>query len=157
MLRFRSGVQLLPSICISLAQEVSMATVTYQIPQDKRDLLEKPVVVALTTLMPDGSPQSTPVWASFDGEYILINTAEGRQKDRNLQRDGRVSILAIDPQNPYRYLEVRGEVVERTTEGALEHINQLAYKYLSKSDYYQGNERMRGKEQRVIYKIRPVD
>jgi PPOX class probable F420-dependent enzyme len=88
------------------------------IPQNFRDLLEKKVFAHLATLMPDGRPQVTPVWCDFDGEYVRVNTAIGRQKDRNLVRDGRVSLSLIDPENPYRYLEVRGSVAERTETGA---------------------------------------
>ena len=63
--------------------------------------------------MPDGSPQVTPVWIDFDGEHVLFNTAAGRQKDKNPQRDGRVALMLVDPENPYRYLEVRGQVAEQ--------------------------------------------
>ena len=62
----------------------------------------------LATLMPDGQPQVTPVWVDYDGRHVLINTAEGRQKDKNLQRDKRVALSILDPDNPYKYLEVRG-------------------------------------------------
>ena len=86
--------------------------------------------------MPDGSPQVTPVWIDFDGEHVLFNTAAGRQKDKNLQRDGRVALMLVDPENPYRYLEVRGQVAERTMNGADDdHINKLAKKYLNKDVY----------------------
>lgn len=126
------------------------------IPEDKKDLLEGPVVVTLVTLMPDGQPQGTPVWCSYDGTYILVNSAKGRQKDHNMRSDPRVSVVAIDPENPYRYLEVRGEVVEITEEGALDHINSLAKQYVGRDDYYAGHEAMRSKETRVIYKVRPT-
>jgi PPOX class probable F420-dependent enzyme len=127
------------------------------IPEDKKDLLEGSVVVTLVTLMPDGQPQGTPVWCSYDGTHILINSAKGRQKDHNMRSDPRVTVVAIDPENPYRYLEVRGEVVEITEEGALEHINSLAKQYFGRDDFYAGNEAMRGKETRVIYKVRPTN
>ena len=73
--------------------------------------------------MPGGQPQVTPVWVDFDGRHVLFNTAEGRQKDKNLQRDGRVALSILDPDNPYRYLEVRGQVAERTHAGADQHID----------------------------------
>jgi PPOX class probable F420-dependent enzyme len=81
----------------------------------------------------------------------LINTAQGRQKDRNLQRDGRAALSMTDPDNPYRYLEVRGRVVERTLEGADRHIDAMALKYLGKEKY----PFAKPGEVRVVYKIRP--
>lgn len=123
------------------------------IPESHRHLLTDPVVVTLVTLMPDGSPQATPIWCGYDGTHILVNTAEGRQKDRNMTREPRVAISAIDPQNPYHWLEVRGTVAERTTHGALDNINALAQQYLGR-DYYTGrNAEMQGKETRVLFKI----
>jgi PPOX class probable F420-dependent enzyme len=121
------------------------------IPQKYLDLFEKKVFANLATLMPDGQPQVTPVWCDYDGENVVFNTAVGRVKDRNLQRDGRVSLSMLDPENPYRYLEVRGHVVERTEEGADEHINKMAKKYLGLDTY---PYRQPG-EVRVIYKIKP--
>ena len=88
------------------------------IPEKYKDLFDKPAFAHLATIMPDGRPQVTPVWVAFDGRYVLVNTAVGRQKDRNLSRDGRVALSILDPANPYRYLEVRGKVVERTEKGA---------------------------------------
>jgi PPOX class probable F420-dependent enzyme len=121
------------------------------IPDKYLDLFGKRVFAGLATLMPDGSPQVTPVWIDFDGQHVLVNTAAGRQKDKNLQRNGRVSVMLVDPDNPYRYLEVRGSVVERTHEGADEHINKMAKKYLDKDVY----PFRRSGEQRVLYKIAP--
>lgn len=80
--------------------------------------------------MPDGSPQVTPVWFSFDGESIWINSAKGRLKDRNMRARPQVALCILDPQNPYRYLQIRGRVVEVTEEGAVEHIHQLSHKYM---------------------------
>ena len=100
--------------------------------------------------MPDGRPQVTPVWCDFDGRHVRINTAVGRQKDRNLVRDGRVALSIADPDNAGRYLEVRGRVVERTLQGADEHIDSLSRKYLGTDyPYRQANE------QRVLYRIEP--
>lgn len=115
------------------------------------DLFEKKALASLATIMPDGRPQVTPVWVDFDGEAVIINTAVGRVKDRNLQRDGRATLAVIDPQNPYRYLEVRGNVIERTHEGADAHIDRMAKKYLSVETY----PNRRPGEIRVIYRIRP--
>jgi PPOX class probable F420-dependent enzyme len=121
------------------------------IPDAYADLFKKTAFAHLATLMPNGQPQVTPVWVDFDGRHILFNTAEGRQKDKNLQRDKRVALSMTDPDNPYRYLEVRGQVVERTKSGADQHIDKMAKKYLGKDKY---PFRQPG-EVRVIYKIDP--
>jgi PPOX class probable F420-dependent enzyme len=121
------------------------------IPDSHLDLFKKKAFAHLATLMPDGRPQVTPVWVDYDGRYVVINTAEGRQKDKNMQRDGRVALSIADPDNPYRYLEVRGRVAERTRNGADESIDALAKKYLGQDKY---PYRQAG-EVRVIYKIEP--
>jgi PPOX class probable F420-dependent enzyme len=115
------------------------------------DLFQKRAFAHLATLMPDGRPQVTPVWCDFDGTYVRINSAKGRVKDRNMRRDPRVTLSIQDPDNPYRYLEVRGRVVEITEDGADAHIDSLAKKYLGVDTY---PYRQPG-ETRVIYKIRP--
>lgn len=116
-----------------------------------RDLFDKRAFAHLATLMPDGSPQVTPVWVDFDGAHIIVNTARGRQKDRNLRQDGRVAIEIQDPDNPYRYVEIRGRVAEITEQGADESIDRLAFKYTGSPTY----QFRRPGEQRVIYKIKP--
>lgn len=122
------------------------------IPDHYLDLFEKRAFAHLATLMPDGQPQVTPVWCDFDGQYILINSARGRQKDRNMRRDPRVTLCIQDPDNPYRYLEIRGRVVEITERGADAHIDRLAQKYLGVERY---PYRQPG-EVRVLYKIEPL-
>ena len=102
------------------------------IPDSHLDLFQKKTFGHLATLMPNGQPQVTPIWIDYDGRYVILNTAAGRQKDKNLQRDGRVALSIIDPDNPYRYLEVRGRVAERTLEGADQHIDAMAKKYIGK-------------------------
>src|SRR5215475_13230825 len=92
-------------------QEARMAG---SIPPKYTDLFQKRAFASLGTLMPDGRPQVTPVWVDYDGEHVLFNSAKGRQKDRNVRRDPRVSLAIVDPENPYRYLEIRGKVVEIT-------------------------------------------
>jgi PPOX class probable F420-dependent enzyme len=121
------------------------------IPHAYRDLFEKRAFAVLVTLMPDGSPQATPVWCDFDGTHVLVNSARGRVKDRNMRRDPRVALTILDPENPYRYLEIRGRVVEITEEGAEEHIDKLARKYLGVDRY---PYRQPG-EVRILYKILP--
>ena len=114
-------------------------------------LLQEPAFCQLATLMPDGSPQNTQVWVDTDGEHILINTAQGRQKERNVQRDPRVAVNVVDPTNAWRVGMVRGRVVEVTTEGADELIDQLAKKYLDEETY----PFRRPEEVRVTLKILP--
>jgi len=121
------------------------------IPPQFRDLLEtKKAFAHLSTLMPDGSPQVTPVWFDFDGTHLRINTAKGRVKDRNMRRDGRIAVAIQDPDNPYRYLAVRGRVEEITERGADAHIDALTKKYLGQDRY---PYRQAG-EVRVTYRIR---
>src|SRR6202040_4346168 len=121
------------------------------IPEKYRDLFQKRAFANLGTLMPDGSPQVPPVWIDFDGEHVIFNSAKGRQKDRNVRRDPRVALAIVDPENPYRYLEIRGRVVEITEEGASAQIDKLAKKYLGVDKYPYGQPG----EVRVIYKIKP--
>jgi PPOX class probable F420-dependent enzyme len=121
------------------------------IPESHLDLFTKKAFAHLVTLMPSGQPQVTPVWVDYDGRHVLINTAEGRQKDKNLQRDPRVAFSMLDPDNPYKYLEVRGRVAERSHNGADQHIDAMAQKYLGKDKY---PFRQPG-EVRVIYKVAP--
>ncbi len=122
------------------------------IPSAFADLFQKPAFANLATLNPDGSPQVTPVWVEFDGSNVLVNTARGRVKDRNLQRDKRVAISIVDPANPYRYLGIQGRVVNMTEAGADAHIDKMAKKYLGK-DKYPGRQ---PGEKRVLVTIEPV-
>lgn len=122
-----------------------------KIPEKYRDLFNKRAFASLGTIMPDGRPQVTPVWCDVEGDLVLFNSAKGRQKDKNVRRDPRVSLAIIDPDNPYRYLEIRGSVVEITEQGANEHINKMAKKYLDADKYPYGQPG----EVRVIYKIQP--
>ncbi len=114
-------------------------------------LLTEPNFGNVATLMPDGTPQVTPVWVDTDGTHVLFNTAEGRQKTRNLHRNPQVAISVFDRNNPYTWAEIRGRVAEMTHDGADEHIDKLAKKYLGKDTY---PFRQPG-EQRVIVKILP--
>ena len=122
------------------------------VPETHLDLLtdEKKAFLYLATLMLDGSPQVTPIWFNTEGEYILINSAKGRVKDRNMRLRPQVALCIQDPSNPYRYLQLRGKVVAVTTDGADAHIDALAFKYqgLAKYPY------RRPGEVRVRYKVR---
>ncbi len=121
------------------------------IPDNYRDLFTKKSFAHLATLGRDGRPQVTPVWLDLDGGQIRINTARGRVKDRNLKRDPRVALSIQDPDNPYRYVQVRGRVTEMTESGADQHIDALAKKYIGQDRY----PWKRPGEVRVIVKIEP--
>jgi len=121
------------------------------IPEKFADLFQKKAFASLATINADGSPQVTPVWCDWDGKHVIVNTAKGRRKDRNMRREPRVSLALIDPDNPYRYLEVRGKVVEVTEQGADDHINRMAKKYLGVDKYPGGQPG----EVRVLYKVQP--
>lgn len=116
-----------------------------------RKLLQEPAYCQLATLMPDGSPQVTQVWVDTDGEQILVNTAQGRQKELNVRRDPRVAVNVVDPTNAWRLAMVRGRVVDVTTAGADQLIDQLAKKYLNEDTY----PFRRPEEVRVTLKILP--
>ena len=122
------------------------------IPETFKDLFTKVAFAQLATLMADGSPQVTPVWCDFDGTHIRVNSAKGRVKDRNMRRDKRVALSITDPDNPYRHLDVQGEIAEITEQGADAHVDGLAKKYLGKDKY---PFRAPG-EVRVLYKIRVI-
>jgi len=115
-----------------------------------KSLIEGKNLVHFVTLMPDGSPQVTPLWVDHDGTHVLVNTAEGRQKPRNLARDSRVALSIVDSNNPYQYVQIRGKVVEVTTDGAFEHICKLSEKYTGSADYPK-----RPGETRLIVRIAP--
>jgi PPOX class probable F420-dependent enzyme len=100
-----------------------------------RKLMREPAYCQLATLMPDGSPHNTQMWFQTDGEHILVNTAEGRQKVKNVRRDPRVAVNVVDPTNAWRIASVRGRVVDVTTEGADRLIDELAKKYLNEETY----------------------
>ncbi len=115
------------------------------------DLFQKKSFAHLATLMPNGAPQSSPVWVEFDNTHVLVNSARGRLKDKNMRQRPQVALSIQDPDNPYRYLEVRDRVVEVTEQGAEEHIDRLVKRYLGVDSY---PYRQPG-EVRVIYKIQP--
>ena len=105
----------------------------------------------IASLMSDGAPQITPVWVDYDGQFFLVNTAEGRTKQKNFERDSRVALSVVDRDNPYNTVSIRGMVVEQTANGADEHIDKLAKKYLGVDKY---PFRAPG-EKRIILKIKP--
>ncbi len=114
------------------------------------ELLQKPFIAHIATVMRDGTPQVTPVWVDTDGEFVIFNTAEGRLKTNNVRRNPNVAVSVVDPQNANRgALVVRGKVVEITTQGANEHINKLSMKYNGRPYNH------RAGEVRIIVKIKP--
>jgi len=122
------------------------------IPENYLDLLEQKKSFAhLATIMPDGSPQVTPVWFDYTGGMMRVNTAKGRVKARNLREGAPVAMSIVDPDNPYRYIQIRGHVRRVGEQGADQHIDSLAKKYLGKDKY---PFRQPG-EVRVMYEIEP--
>ena len=124
---------------------------TVQLSDEVLSLLREPSYAQLATLMPDGSPQVTQVWIDIDGEHIIVNTAVGHQKERNVRRDPRVAINLVDPNDQARQAAIRGQVVEMTTEGAAEQINALSKKYMGIDEYPFGSP----DETRITLKIAP--
>ncbi|HRE26760.1 MAG TPA: PPOX class F420-dependent oxidoreductase [Anaerolineales bacterium] len=129
------------------------------IPDTHSDLLRAPVHGVLTTLMPDGMPQSSIVWVDYDGQCLLLNTTLERQKGRNMQADPKVTVLVIDPNDSSRWVEVRGTVIEMTREGAEEHADKLTQRYCPHKKHFYGDiypVEQRAKETRVVVRIRPL-
>ena len=128
-----------------------------EIPASFMDLItEKKVLPVLVTIMPDGQPQGSVVWFSYDNGYILVNSAKGRQKDKNMRARPMVTLVFVDPADPYRFVEVRGKVVEVTENGAVDHINALSLRYDGISDFFADKEERRHTEVRVVYRIEPI-
>jgi PPOX class probable F420-dependent enzyme len=128
-----------------------MESTVKEILHKNSDLFSKRAFAQLATLMPDGSPQVSSVWVDYVDGFIWINSARGRQKECNIQRDPRVAIAIQDPDNPYRKLLIRGKVIEVTEKGADDHIDKLAKKYRGVEKY----PNRRPGEVRVIFKIKP--
>jgi PPOX class probable F420-dependent enzyme len=130
---------------------------TTKIPNEFKDLLEKPFYGYLATLMPDNQPQLTVLWYMYDGEHVLVSTTRERQKAKNMLARPQVTFLAIDPENPFRYIEIRG-TVEVTEEGGIELADQLTQRYTGKTTYY-GDivpAEVAQQETRVACKITPT-
>ena len=122
------------------------------IPESHLDILKGKNFAHVATLMRNGAPQVTPIWVDFDGTYVVLNTAEGRQKVRNLDRDGRIAISVHDQENPYRYIQIRGKVVGRSADPGEAHINGMAKKYMGLDKYPYSDPN----STRVIYKVEPL-
>lgn len=126
------------------------------VPATHLDLLARPLIAVLTTLMPHGEPQTEPVWFSFEHGTVMVNTTRERQKGRNLERDHRATILVVDPSNSNRWIEIRGDV-EIETSGALEHLDRLTRRYTNWPAFYGYVHPLeqRRTESRIIARIRP--
>jgi len=123
------------------------------IPANYMDLLtQKAAIASLATIQPDGSPQVTPVWFDFADGKVRVNTAKGRVKARNMSVGSKVALSIIDPDNAYRYVQIRGSVTKETTEGAMQHIDSLAKKYIGKDKY----PWHKPGDERVTYEITPA-
>ncbi|MFB6085092.1 MAG: pyridoxamine 5'-phosphate oxidase family protein [Halorientalis sp.] len=122
-----------------------------EIPEAYHDLFEKATFAHVTTMLPDGRPHTTPVWVDYDADAdrLLVNTERHRRKAKNVENDPTISASMTDPDNPYRFLSITGEVEEVTTEGAREHIDELALRYTGEEEYQQPIE-----SERVILRIR---
>jgi PPOX class probable F420-dependent enzyme len=130
-----------------------------RIPDSHRDLVDCPPVAALTTIGADGYPQTSVVWCDLDGELVRVNTMRGFAKERNMRRDPRVTLLCYDPRRPLRSLEIRGEVVEMTENGAGKHLDALASRYAGRPIRYFGDAIPAGfaaTETPVLCRIRPL-
>jgi len=121
------------------------------IPENYRDLFNKRAFASLATVMPNGDIQVTPVWVDAEGGTVLFNSARGRVKDQNVRRDPRVTLTLMDPDNPYRYMEIRGRVADFTEQGAAQHIDKMAKKYLGVEKY----PFAKPGEVRVLYRVKP--
>ena len=129
------------------------------IPNTHLDLFQRPVHGVLTTIMPDGAPQSSLIWVDYDGESLLINTTLERQKGRNMQTNPKVTILVIDPKDSSRWIELRGRVKEITQTGAEAHANKLTQRYCPDKRHFYGDvypPEQKERETRVIVRIEPI-
>jgi PPOX class probable F420-dependent enzyme len=128
------------------------------IPDSHRGLFDGDACVALTTIMPDEQPQITPIWCNLDRDYVLINTMRGFRKEKNMRENPKVALLVIDPKDISRWIEIRGNVVEISQDGAEVHADKLTQLYTSKQRFY-GDiypVEQKQKETRVIVKIEPL-
>lgn len=127
------------------------------IPESHRNLLDDPICAILTTIDPKGQPQNTVIWCSYDGEHVLVNTASGRKKDRNVRQNPNVALISVDPDNPMRWIDVRGKVERVDVDHDYVHIDSLAKLYRNYDQYF-GNAapiEMMGVEERIIFRIKP--
>jgi PPOX class probable F420-dependent enzyme len=127
------------------------------IPETHLDLIAGPYYAVFTTINPDGAPENSLVWCSWDGEHVLVNTAKGRRKDRNVRQNPDVAVFVLDPQDNFRWIDVRGFVAEIVPDPEAENISAHAKLYVGVDSYYGDYQdiELKGKEEREIIKIRP--
>ena len=126
------------------------------IPDSHRDLLDRPIIAAFATIMPDGRPQVTPVWCNYDGTHVIVNATSGRQKHRNIIDRPQVTLMLVDPLNQFRFMEVRGIVEDITPDDGGENMNMLALQYTGKPKRYGIEAPPREVDERLLYKIKPL-
>jgi PPOX class probable F420-dependent enzyme len=123
-----------------------------EIPKSHLDLLQRPVVASLATVLPSGQPQVQPVWCGWDGRHVLVNTEKGRVKYRNLHERRQATLLLVNPDDVFHWIEIRGEVESETEQGAEAQLDQLAKRYLGVDKYPFGAPG----DVRVLFRIRPT-
>ena len=128
-----------------------------QIPASHLDLIEGPIYAVFTTVAPNGQPENTVVWCSWDGQHVLVNTAAGRRKESNVRANPKVALTAVDPQDPFRWLDIRGTVEEIVPDVDNANIDAHARLYVGAESYYGGYApaERQATERRIIFKIRP--
>ncbi len=126
------------------------------IPDSHKDLLEGPVIVAFATIMPDGHPQVTPVWCAYDGTHVIVNATAERQKHKNIIARPDVTVMAVDPQNQFRFIEVRGVVEDIVEDDDGENMNSLALLYTGKPKRYGIEAPPKEESLRLMYMIKPL-
>ncbi|MGF1472833.1 MAG: PPOX class F420-dependent oxidoreductase [Rubrobacteraceae bacterium] len=129
-----------------------MTRENYEIPEGYRDLLETTALIHVATIGPNGEPHSNPVWFDWDGEHLKFSQTKTRQKHKNVNRDPRIAVSLVDPENPYRYLEIRGEVAKIEEDPNRDFINALAKKYLGMDEY----PYHRPGDERVVHHVKPL-
>ncbi|MCO6449801.1 MAG: PPOX class F420-dependent oxidoreductase [Caldilineales bacterium] len=127
------------------------------IPDAHKDLVEGAVYAVLTTVAPNGQPENTVIWCSWDGEHVLVNTADGRRKADNIKRNPRVALTAVDPQNPFRWVDIRGVVESVEEDDDFSNINKHCFIYTGNEEYYGSVQpaEMKGQEKRLVFNIKP--
>jgi PPOX class probable F420-dependent enzyme len=127
------------------------------IPESHVELIAGPIYSTLTTIAPDGIPENTVIWCSWDGSYVLVNTRRNSRKIRNIEKNPKVALTAIDPKNAYNWIDVRGTVTDITTDVDYKNINSHAKIYRGEDEYYGGVAplELKGRDERVIIRIKP--
>lgn len=128
------------------------------IPDSHKDLLENAYIAVFTTVSPSNKPENTAVWFSWDGEYILINSKEGRRKPDNIRKNPNVAVTILDPKDPYHWIDIRGVVEEIIPDPDYANINAHAKRYEGVDEYYGGYAPIerKGTEERIVFKIKPL-